>query len=87
MVYAIIKCVNGNYSVHAEGLTDLTQAKVNYYGLCQALWAASDVYTGCVAIVNENLDVYNENTEMYRAIITHEKPTPEPEPTPEPTEG
>lgn len=23
MKYAIVKCINGNYSVHAEGITDL----------------------------------------------------------------
>lgn len=87
MKYAIAKVVNGNYSIHAEGFEDLTQAKVNYFGLCQALWAADNVITGCVAIIDENLGVYMDNTEAYRTIITHTptpEPTPEPEPTPDP---
>ena len=68
MKYAIAKVVNGNYSIHAEGFTDLASAKVNYFGLCQTLWNASDVITGEVAIVDENLDV----VEGYKEFIQHE---------------
>ena len=70
MVYAIIKVINGTYTIHAEGITDLTSAKVTYHGLCQVLWNASDVYTGCVAIVDEYLNIVPN----YSEIITHEKP-------------
>lgn len=77
MKYAIIKCINGNYSVHAEGITELASAKVNYHGLCQTLWNASDVQTGYVAIVDEQLDV----VEGYKEYIHHDA---QPEPTPEP---
>ena len=55
MKYAIIKVVNGNYSVHAEGMTSLATAKTTYHGVCQALWNSSDVITGTVAIVDESL--------------------------------
>ena len=55
MKYAVIKVVNGNYFIHAEGFTDPNAAKISYHGLCQSLWNASDVQTACVAIVNENL--------------------------------
>ena len=55
MKYAIIKVVNGHYSVHAEGMTDLATAKTNYHGVCQTLWNAPDVITGTVAIVDESL--------------------------------
>lgn len=68
MKYAIIKVINGNYSVHAEGFTDLSAAKVNYHGLCQTLWNAPDVQTAHVAIVNEQLDV----AEGYKEFIHHE---------------
>ena len=55
MKFAVIKVINGNYSVHAEGFTDLDKAKVNYHGLCQTLWNAQDVETACAAVVDENL--------------------------------
>ena len=45
MKYAIIKVINGNYFVHAEGITNLENAKAQYHGLCQTLWNASDVIT------------------------------------------
>lgn len=56
MKYAIIKVVNGNYFVAAEGITSIDSAKTQYHGICQTLWNAPDVITGCVMIVNENLD-------------------------------
>lgn len=79
MKYAIIKCINGNYSVHAEGITDLSAAKTQFHGLCQTLWNASDVLTAHAAIVDEQLDV----VEGYKEFIHHEQvaqTTPE-EPT------
>lgn len=57
MKYAVVKVTNGNFSIHAEGFTDLSKAKVNFHGLCQSLWNAEDVETACVMIVDENLDV------------------------------
>jgi len=67
MVYAILKCVNGTYGVHTEGITNLDSAKVSYHGLCQVLWNAPDVTTGSVALVDENLCVVGQ----YREFITH----------------
>jgi len=52
--FAVIKCINGNFSIHAEGFTDLAKAKVSFHGLCQMLWNADDVQTAAVIIVNEN---------------------------------
>lgn len=74
MKYAIIKCINGSYSIHAEGFADLASAKVNFHGLCQTLWNAPDVLSAHVAIVDEQLDV----VEGYKESI-HHTPTPEPE--------
>ena len=77
MKYAIIKCINGNFSVHAEGITELANAKTNFHGLCQTLWNAPDVLTANVVIVDEQLDV----VEGYKEFIHHEpQPAPEPEP-------
>ena len=68
MKYAILKCINGNYSVHAEGITDVNAAKVTYHGLCQTLWNAADVVTAMAMIVDENLDC----VERYKEYIHHE---------------
>ena len=78
MKYAIIKCINGSYSVHAEGFTDLANAKTNYHGLCQTLWNAPDVLSAHVAIVDEQLDV----VEGYKESI-HHAAQPQPEPSAE----
>lgn len=68
MTYAIIKCINGSYTVHAEGFTDLAAAKVSYHGLCQTLWNAPDVITAHVMIADEQFDV----VEGYKEYIHHE---------------
>lgn len=67
MKYAIVKVINGNYSIHAEGITDLASAKTQFHGLCQTLWNASDVITAEVKIVDENLDC----VEDYKEFISH----------------
>lgn len=80
MVYSIVKCINGTYAIHAEGITDITRAKTTFHGLCQVLWNAPDVITAEVAIMDENLNC----AEGYREFIHHEPiPTQEPTPTPE----
>lgn len=67
MKYAIIKVINGNYNIHAEGITELASAKTNFHGLCQTLWNAPDVITATVKIVDENLDC----VEGYKEYVTH----------------
>ena len=73
MKYAIVKVINGNYYIHAEGITDVNNAKTQFHGLCQTLWNAPDVQTACVMIVDENLD----EVEKYKEFISHVEPTPE----------
>lgn len=68
MKYAIVKVINGSYSIHAEGFTDVASAKVSYHGLCQTLWNAPDTVTAEVEIVDENLDA----VEGYKEYIHHE---------------
>jgi len=75
MKYAIIKCINGSYSIHAEGITDLAAAKVSFHGLCQTLWNAPDVITAHVYIADEQLDC----VEGYKEFI-HHQPTAQLEP-------
>ena len=68
MKYSIIKVINGNYFVHAEGITDIAAAKV--------LWNAPDVITAYVMIADEQLDA----VEGYKEFIHHEvQPEAEPE--------
>lgn len=67
MKYAIIKVSNGNFFIHAEGITDLSNAKTQYHGLCQTLWNAPDVETAHVIIADEQLNV----VEGYREFIQH----------------
>lgn len=68
MKYAIIKVINGNYFVHAEGIVDISAAKTQFHGLCQTLWNASDVLTAEVMIVDEQLDC----VEGYKENISHD---------------
>lgn len=68
MKYAVIKVINGSYSIHAEGFATVEAAKVSYHGLAQTLWNAPDVITAEIAIVDEQLDV----VEGYREFIHHD---------------
>jgi hypothetical protein len=68
MKYAIIKCINGGYFIHAEGITELSSAKTAFHTLCATLWNAQDVVTAHVAIVDEQLDP----VEGYKEYIHHE---------------
>ena len=79
-MYAIIKCINGAYGIHAEGITDLANAKTRFHGLCQTLWNAPDVITAHAMIADEQLDP----VEGYKEFIHHD-PQPEPEPEEDPT--
>ena len=85
MKYAIVKVINGNYSVHSEGITELAAAKTQFHGLCQTLWNAADVRSAYVMIADEQLDA----VEGYKEYIHHEgsQATPEPTPETEPVEG
>ena len=67
MKYAIIKVINGNYFIHAEGITDLASAKTQFHGLCATLWNAPDVEKAMVKIVDEELNC----VDGYMDLIIH----------------
>lgn len=67
MKYAIVKVINGNYFIHAEGITNLANAKTQFHGLAQTLWNAQEVITAYIEIVDEQLDV----VEGYKEYIHH----------------
>lgn len=68
MKYAIIKVINGNYFIHAEGITNIESAKTQFHTLCATLWNASDVLSAEVRIVDEQLDC----VEGYKEFIHHD---------------
>lgn len=68
MKLAIINCVNGNFSVIAEGIETDQAARVAFHDRCKILWNAPDVLTGEVAVVDEQLDVY----QGLKELIHHE---------------
>jgi hypothetical protein len=68
MKYAIIKCINGAFTVDSE-YGNLTQAKVQFHGICQTLWNASDVVKAKVMIVDEQLNC----VDGYAEYIRHEQ--------------
>ena len=66
-MFSIIKVINGNFFIHAEGIKDVTNAKTTFHSVCTTLWNASDVITACVMIANEQL----EPVEGYKEYIHH----------------
>ena len=56
MKYSLVNCINGNFSVVSEHGENLQGAKVAFFNRCAVLTSASDVITGMIAIVDENLD-------------------------------
>lgn len=69
MAYAIIKVINGNYSIHAEGITSVQSARISFHQLCAALWNDPDVVTAMVMVADENLDA----VEGIKEFIHHEQ--------------
>lgn len=66
-MFSIIKVINGNFFIHAEGIKDVTNAKTTFHSVCTTLWNAQDVITACVMIANEQL----EPVEGYKEYIHH----------------
>lgn len=70
MKYAVIQCVNGNYSTVAEYPDDNIQgALVKFHQTCANLWNSADVKTATVKIINERLETVMGKTEE----IKHEE--------------
>ena len=69
MKYAIVECINSNYFIRAEGITDLAAAKTQWHGRCQVLWNEPSVITAHVMIADEQLDAVEGSKEF----IHHEQ--------------
>lgn len=68
MKLALTQCVNGNFSIVSEHGENAQAAKVAFHERSKILWNASDVITGTVAIVDEQMDVFED----YKEQIFHE---------------
>lgn len=73
-MYSVVQCVNGSYSVVAEGL-DESGAKKAFWNRCIVLENASDVLLGQVAILNQQLQIFGGYSEQ----IIHTVEAPETE--------
>ena len=66
-MYAIIKCVNGSYSIQGEGFEIIEDAKVNYFQACATLWNSQDVKNACIMICDNKFNIIDG----CREIIKH----------------
>lgn len=69
MKYAIIKVINGNYSIHAEGFASIQSARISFHQLCAALWNDPSTEKAMVMVADENLDA----VEGYKEFIHHKQ--------------
>lgn len=76
MKYAIIKVINGAFTIDSEWGNNLNGAKVQFHTVCRNLWNAPDVISAYVMIVDEQLDC----VEGYKEYIHHEPAAQEEEP-------
>lgn len=67
MNYAVIKIVNGNFSIDSEWANNLQGAIIKYHDVCKTLWNGQDVQTATVMIIDQQGD----NAPGYKEFITH----------------
>ena len=68
MNYAVITCVNGNFSVASEHGDNKKQALMAFHDRCKILWNAEDAKEAIVKLVGNDLDAVDGKLEH----ITHE---------------
>ena len=61
--YAIIRCTDGNFGVHAEG-TDLNGMKVTFHQYCASLWNDAGTTKAKIMIVDEQLNCVGDYREF-----------------------
>jgi hypothetical protein len=67
---AVVDNVNGVFTVQSEWNNNPQGAIMAFHERSRVLWGASDVVKATVKILDENLNVFEEKSE----IITHEAP-------------
>ena len=72
MKYAILKIINGNFSIDSEWDTNIQGAIVKFHDVCKTLWNTTDVETATVEVINQQGNIFND----YLEFITHEHVEP-----------
>ena len=68
MKYAVLKIVNGNYSIDSEHGENKNAAIMRWHDVCRTLWGSTDVKSATVTVVNDNGD----QVDGYKETIHHE---------------
>lgn len=68
MKFAIVQCVNGNFSIVSEHGENLQAARVAFHERCKILWNAPDVLSAVVELVDSDFNVFTG----YKEYIGHE---------------
>ena len=66
-MYAILKIVNGTFSIDSEWGENLNGAIVQWHSVCRTLWNEKAVKTATVKIINESGEQY----ESYKEFVHH----------------
>ena len=67
MNYAVIKIVNGNFTIDSEWPNNLQGAIKKWHDVCGPLWNAQDVQTATVMIIDQQ----GNDVPGYKEFITH----------------
>ena len=67
MKYAIVKIVNGTFSIDSEWNSNITGAIVKFHSVCGTLWNEMTVETATVEIIDNQGDV----VQGYKEFISH----------------
>lgn len=78
-MYTVIKSVNGGSTTVVAESQSLQTAVMEWHRESRALWGASDVITGYIAIMDSSLNEVSINGFTYKEFIFHEAPEPEPQ--------
>lgn len=66
MKYAIVKVVNGNFSILSEHGENIEAAIVKFHQECANLWNSKDVVTAQIKVVNEFLETVMNMSEYIK---------------------
>ena len=67
-MYAVLKIVNGNFTIDSEWGASLQGAIIQWHDVCKILWNAKDVITAYVKVINEQ----GNQIEEYGEFIHHD---------------
>lgn len=68
MKYAVLKIINGNFSIDSEWNENLQGAIVNFHDVCKILWNEASVETATVEIIDQQGDI----VQGYKEFVHHE---------------